>query len=260
MSTTSPILDHPRITSRYFFPRSTATPEPAFPVTAADGSTLACVWHAPHPHGRTMVHFHGNGEVVSDWCGGGFARWWVNQGWNVCFAEYRGYGASTGSPALAAMLDDVEAIAEALGLPDEQVVVFGRSVGSIYAIEWAARRPGIAGLILESGIASPLERILLRVHPSELGVQPEALEAEAARLLDHRAKLGRTTCPLLVLHAAGDDLVTPDHAQRNHGWANSTMKELILFEAGDHNSILVANLEQYTQAVGRFLRQLMTSH
>ena len=52
-------------------------------------------------------------------------------------AEYRGYGGSTGEPSLVAMLDDVDAIFSALGRPAGELVVYGRSIGSIYAIEFA---------------------------------------------------------------------------------------------------------------------------
>ncbi|MCA9563420.1 MAG: alpha/beta hydrolase, partial [Myxococcales bacterium] len=177
-------------------------------------------------------------------------------GLNLCFAEYRGYGASTGAPALASMLDDVEAIVDALGLPESRVVAFGRSVGSIYAIELAHRRPGLAGLIIESGIASPLERILLRATPEELGCTMQELEREALLHLDHKHKLAGYSGPLLVLHAAGDDLVTPDHARRNLSWAASDNKKLILFDYGDHNSILAANRERYLNALSEFISTL----
>ena len=92
-------------------------------------------------------------------------------GWDLLLAEYRGYGGSTGEPLLGRMLDDVEAVLRAAG-PPERLVVFGRSVGSLFALEAVARCPGVAGLVLESAIADPLERLLLRVTPRELGVTP----------------------------------------------------------------------------------------
>jgi acyl-CoA dehydrogenase len=80
-----------------------------------------------------VVHFHGNGEVVADWQGG-FEDFIGQLGWDLLLAEYRGYGASTGEPQLGRMLDDVKPILCAAG-PPGKLVAFGRSVGSIFALE-----------------------------------------------------------------------------------------------------------------------------
>ncbi|MCA9794767.1 MAG: hypothetical protein KC910_23325 [Candidatus Eremiobacteraeota bacterium] len=164
-------------------------------------------------------------------------------------AEYRGYGGSGGQPYLGQLLDDVADLRTHLGLAGARTLVYGRSVGSMMAIEWAATDPTLAGLILESGIADPLERIRLRIHPSELGSE---LEAGVAERLDHRHKLGSYPGRLLVLHAAGDDLVEPSHARRNHDWAAGP-KRLVMFERGDHNTIMGANWKAYLQALAEFI-------
>ena len=246
------VLDHPLISERYFFPRPDAPPDPV--IVRSGDVELACV-SVGSDQERTLLHFHGNGEVVADYVPD-FVAAVRALGLNVFLAEYRGYGASTGTPQFAAMLDDVDAIFAHLGLPEEKLVVFGRSVGSIYAIEFARRHPGIAGLVLESGIADPMERVLLRVTPEELGVSEEEFRAEARMHLDHRAKLAAYTNPLLVMHARGDTLVLPSHAERNHEWAGSKDKKLVLFDLGDHNSILAFNAEAYFNELRSFLGRL----
>src|SRR5690606_278510 len=110
-------------------------------------------------------------------------------GINTLFVEYRGYGASTGTPGLVRMLADVGRVLAHIAAPPGQVFAYGRSIGSIYAIEATRRLPVLGGLIIESGIADPLERILVRVTPEELGVDRATLEREVADHLDHRAKL-----------------------------------------------------------------------
>ncbi|HCP46979.1 MAG TPA: alpha/beta hydrolase [Deltaproteobacteria bacterium] len=208
------------------------------------------------PSAGTLVHFHGNGETVADYVPE-IARLFATLGLNLLLAEYRGYGASTGQPALGAMLDDVEAVFQATEQPEEKVILFGRSVGSIYAIELAQRHPGIAGLVIESGIADPLERILLRVEPAELGVSREDLELAVAQRLDHRAKLATYEGPLLTLHAAGDSLVLASHAERLHDWASGEDKKLVLFPRGDHNSVLFANAQSYMEELGDFVTRVL---
>jgi hypothetical protein len=244
------ILDHPLIAERYFFPRPEPPPEPLL-VDVGD-ARLACRRVARGGDRLMLVCFHGNGEIVADYVHD-FEPAALALGLDVFLAEYRGFGGSSGTPLLGAMLDDVDAVARATGAPVERLLVFGRSVGSIFAIELAHRHPGIAGLILESGIASPLERLRLRVTAAELGVTEAAFEAEVARRLDHRRKLARYAGPLLVLHAVRDHLVDVSHAERAHAWAGSRDKELVLFPRGDHNSIQLENHAAYWAAVAGFV-------
>jgi hypothetical protein len=244
------LLEHPLLTQRYFFPRRERIASPFF-VDCGD-ARLACYREERDPAAQTLIHFHGNGEVVADYLPD-FAELFLGMGVNVFFAEYRGYGGSTGWPSLLSLLTDAAEIVRALGLAPERLVVFGRSLGSLPAIELAARYPDIGGLILESGIADPLERVLVRASPEELGLSREALEAEVKRYLDHERKLGGYKGPLLVLHAERDGLIDASHARRNFGWAAGEEKELRLLPRGDHNSIFSENLAGYIEALRGFL-------
>lgn len=233
----SAIFDHPLVTERYFFPRADA-PREVIRVEV-DGATLACAAHRPHGDGAPLlVHFHGNGETVADYLPD-FADAVAARGFNSFFVEYRGYGASTGTPALARMLGDVGVVLRSLAEPPERIFVYGRSIGSIYAIEAARCEPRLAGVILESGIADPLERVLLRVSAAELGVDGERLHAAARSCFDHERKLSDFPGRVLVLHARFDHLVDFSHAERLARW--SAHAELVLFPRGDHNTILAIN-------------------
>jgi pimeloyl-ACP methyl ester carboxylesterase len=242
------LLDHRLIAERYFFPRRDP-PRSRLDVDAGD-AWLACGLRRADPEGHTVVHFHGNGEVVADWQDG-LDQAVQEMGWDLLLAEYRGYGGSSGEPRLGRMLDDVEPVLRAAG-PPGRVVVFGRSVGSLFALEAVARFPGVAGLILESAIADPLERLLLRVDPRELGVTREAFEAAVAARLDQRAKISGYRGPVLLLHTRHDGIVDVSHAERLASWAGGQATLLVL-EQGDHNSILAENAAAYLGAVERFL-------
>lgn len=232
------VLDHPVLASRYFFPRS-VRPTGGEPwVTSVSGAELGGARVGRHG-GRAVLHFHGNGEVVADWASGDFARALDAARVDAFFAEYRGYGASTGTPALATMLDDALAAIDATGRAPEEIVVYGRSVGSLFALHVAAHRP-VRALVLESGIADVHERLALRLRPEELGVGDAELRAELARLFDHRAKVSATRCPVLVLHTLHDGMVHRDHADRLAAWAGER-GELVVFPDGDHNSIHAFN-------------------
>src|SRR5664279_1291185 len=154
---TDQFLDHPLLSSRYFYPWPNSFEKPFF--VEGDGFRLGCRYKHVHDDSPTIIHFHGNGESVADYLGE-FEERITGLGANLLLAEYRGYGMSSGVPALAAMLDDVELIVAASGIPQERIIFFGRSLGSLYALHGAARYPRAAGLIIESGLADPLERIL----------------------------------------------------------------------------------------------------
>lgn len=241
------LLNHPLIAARYFFPGGRS---PASRVDVAVGdAVLACGVHRVDPEGFTVVYFHGNGEVVADSQGVLDQR--LNaMGWDLFLAEYRGYGGSSGTPLLGRMLDDVGAVIEAAG-PPEKLVVMGRSVGSFFALEAVRLFPNIGGLIIESGIADPLERILIRVHPNELGLSPGNLTPLTERL-DHQAKISSYPGHTLIMHTRHDDMVDVIHAHRLAEWAGGPVT-LRVFDQGDHNSILWYNTDAYFEAVKNLL-------
>ena len=245
------LLDHPWIGRSYFFPRRTPPADPLW-VDAGD-ARLACALHlAPDPDALTIVHFHGNGEVVADWQDGFPERVADRLGCHLLLAEYRGYGLSTGEPRLGRMLDDVEAVIRAAGAPPEKLVLFGRSVGSIFAIEGAARFPGVAGLVLESGVADVLERLLLRIDPEDVGATADELAAAVGARLDHRAKLAAYHGPELVMHALFDDLVPVSHGERLAEWAAGPVI-LRLLDRGGHNDLLAENERAYLDALAELV-------
>jgi len=241
------ILDHPVIGERYFFGRPDAVADPE--IVLASGLELRCFRARAGDGAPVLLHFHGNGEVVADWAQD-LAPSLAASGIEVLLAEYRGYGGSSGLPALGSMLGDALAIADVAGDP-ANVVVYGRSVGSIYAIEVAAKRP-VAGLVVESGIADVGERLALRLDASELGVTDAELDAAIASELDHRAKLAANDCPMLVLHALADHLVGVEHARKLASWAGDRA-ELELFERGDHNSIWAYNSAAIVERLCKFV-------
>jgi len=258
MKDSADLLDHPVISQRYFFPRRDRFEEVLW-VDCGDDVRLACSFRRKAEGALTMVHFHGNGEIVSDYFGD-FTDRLERMGLNVLLAEYRGYGMSTGKPALAAMLNDVDRVAaaamEAARVPAERLLFFGRSIGSLYAVHGASLFPRAAGLIVESGIADPLERILVRVRPDEVGASEEELSRAAASRFNAQEKLARFEGPVLVLHTRHDGLLEPSHAERLFAWAPSPGKRLRIFEEGNHNSILFLNYAEYFALVEEFVTGL----
>lgn len=241
------IANHPIIAERYLFPRRAPLSNPW--VVPVDGAELHCLKRSAGPDAPWLVHFHGNGEVVRDWSGD-FVDTLVQRGVSVVLAEYRQYGGSTGEARLGHLCPDGLAVIDALQVPADRIVVYGRSIGSIPALHAAAHR-GVRGLVIESGIADVHERIAMRVWPNELGVSPEELQAQLQAEFDHKHKMTSTQCPVLVMHAHGDHLVHPSHAERLANWADGRSR-LRLFDEGDHNSIYAYNSDEMLALVSSF--------
>jgi len=248
------VLDHPNLSAQYFYPWPNHFDNPFF--VTGSGYRLGCRYLKVSDKLPTIIHFHGNGESVQDYLGD-FEQRIAGLEANLLLAEYRGYGMSSGEPALAAMLEDVRLIVEAIAIPPEEIIFFGRSLGSLYALHGASLYPESAGLIIESGVADPLERILVRIEPRHLGTTMDELKNEVDRRLNQRAKISSFSGRVLIMHTRNDDLVSVNHAERLFDWANEP-KELVLFERGDHNSILSANEEAYFAKVGNLVRQIST--
>lgn len=239
------LINNPVISDAMFFPRR-ANPYDRFDIQVP-GATLACSF-APIAESDdwTVVHFHGNGEVVADWQG--ILDDEINLlGWNMLLAEYRGYGASSGTPLLGDVLDDVALIIEAAG-PPEKLVLFGRSIGSLFALEAVNRFPNIAGVIIESGIADPIELFL---GSRMIGV-PESDLAPFRSRLNHQEKIANYAGPVLILHTKDDGLVDVSHAERLAEWAGGPT-DIRIFERGNHGTIWWENKREYHQAVDDFL-------
>jgi pimeloyl-ACP methyl ester carboxylesterase len=243
------LLDHPIISERYFFPRNAPVPKPFW--VECEGARLGCAYHETDPKALTVVHFHGNGEVVADYLDI-FPERLAHMGVNCFLAEFRGYGQSTGTAQLGKMLEDVRQTIEAIGKPHEELVLFGRSVGSLFAVKAAELFPNVAGMILESAIADPLERLLLRVRPEELSVTPAEFAAVFAEAMNIQQTMESFKKPVLIMHTRHDGLIEASHAERLADWCSGPV-QLEIFSQGNHNDIMFVNGYQYFSLLHKFL-------
>jgi len=253
MSNLTTILDHPIVSSRYFFPRREFVADPYW-IETADGSKLACHYKSASPDAKTVIYFHGNGEVVADYLPS-FSEWIVRAGCNVLLAEYRGYGMSSGTPALAGMLEDIVPIIQSLKIPDHKVILFGRSIGSLYALHGVSQRPQLGGLIIESGVADLTERFFQRVAPEELSLPKADVMEELHKHFNYVQKLGSFQGQTLILHARHDELLPAHHAELLYTAAREP-KQLKIFDRGGHNDIFYRNQTEYMQLVEDFLARV----
>ncbi len=245
------ILNHPIISERYFFPRYEPFENPYF--IECNGVKLACYYQNNHSDAKTIIYFHGNGEVVADYLD--FFPELFNQAkYNLLLFEFRGYGMSSGKPALVNMLADVECVVKKLNIPQSKIIFYGRSVGTLYATHAASVSPNAFALILESGIADIEERIMLRISsPTEISSTYKELKQAFNKHFNSKQKLSAFKGKSLVLHTENDQLVSVEHGKKLYEYLKQP-KKIHLFERGDHNTIFMVNKNTYFQILFDFLQ------
>ena len=151
---------------------------PGSPGAAAHGSKVGSAY--VYTGGKTfdatlptVVFFHGALHDHSVWTLA--ARWFAHHGHGVLALDLPGHGRSSG-PALAsveAMADWVLAVLDAVGV--EQASLVGHSMGSLVALEAAARAPKRARHLVMVGTAYPMV-----VSPALLGAAANDPQAAIA--------------------------------------------------------------------------------
>lgn len=196
---------------------------------ATSGATLQGWWiensQATTP--VVILYFGGNGEDVLYAAGTASAI----DARAVVVVNYRGYGGSTGEPSQQALYADGLAIYEYAierGVPPEQIVVMGRSLGSGVASMLAGARPVRAAVLITpfDSLASvaaghypflPVRLLLRHPFPSTDWAQ-------------------RTKVPALILAADHDTVVPAAHARKLFAaWAGE--KQIHVLAGMGHNDI-----------------------
>lgn len=256
-------LDRPEVKAALFHPRRDTTPPPAgaqdHGIEVGPGIVLgARFFLTDDPAAVNLLFFHGNGEVVADYDEVGPK--YNEQGINFLAVDYRGYGQSTGVPAVSAMLQDAHRVLHWV-LPwlgkegrTGHLVVMGRSLGSVPAIELAATEEAVAGLIVESGIAQTLP--LLRT----IGLDVQALSIDEADGFGNLEKIATVQKPTYILHAQHDQIIPLVQAEELQSLCGARSKEFQMIPGADHNNILAKTGKLYFQAIKQFLKRVGKSH
>jgi fermentation-respiration switch protein FrsA (DUF1100 family) len=196
-------------------------------IIETDGERLVS-WFAPASPGRpTVLYFHGNaGNLASR---SERVRRFLARGWGVLFMSYRGYSGSSGSPSERANVADAKRAYEMLrreGVPPEDIIVYGESLGSGVAVQVAAEK-GIAGLVLDAPYTSIVD--VAAVSYPYLPVRPFILDRyETMRYLP------KVTAPLLVMHGEEDGVIPVAMGKAVYAAANAP-KEIVTFPHAGHS-------------------------
>ncbi|MFU8815876.1 MAG: alpha/beta hydrolase [Pseudomonadales bacterium] len=164
------------------------------------GATLRGWIVNPESSGPLVIYFGGNAEELST-AVPTFAR--LNA--TTALINYRGFGASDGSPSLGQLTKDANAVVTTMHArwgADRPVILFGRSIGSGLAAQ-ATRAAPVDGIILMSPF-----RTLGRVGQRHMPFLP--VRWLLRDNIDITATIDALPDRILVLYGARDSIIPPE--------------------------------------------------
>jgi uncharacterized protein len=165
-----------------------------------DGETLVLWFSKPAPGRPVILFFHGNAGAMPDRADR--LAFYQSRGFGAAFLSYRGYGGSTGQPSETGLLTDAQAAYDFLrtkGIPPDQIVLVGESLGTGVAVQTAARNPA-AAVVLEAPYSAAVDVARARYPWAPVGI----LMKDQFRSRDHIAAI---RAPLLILHGETDQVI-----------------------------------------------------
>ncbi len=254
------ILDDAGAPASMFFPRDDLWPATNGArdqlIEVAEGVTVGARFFGSNPAWPTLLYFHGNGEIASDY--DDISSIYEDRGLNLFVAEFRGYGASGGTPTVESLVADAHPIAAAFhALLDAEGYtgarwIMGRSMGAQPALEVAAQAADrFSGLIIESG-AGNVRRSLERY--GLLDTERGGLLAKA-----HDEKIASISLPTLIIHGQYDDLVPVSRAHELFELMTVEPRQLVTVPDAGHNDLLWVGERLYFDSIVAFVEAAETA-
>ncbi|KAM7479822.1 hypothetical protein LguiA_028035 [Lonicera macranthoides] len=154
---------------------------------------------------------------------------------NIMGYDYSGYGQSSGKPSEQNTYADIEAaykcLEENYGTKQENIILYGQSVGSGPTLDLAARLPRLRAAVLHSPILSGL-RVMYPVK--------RTYWFDIYKNID---KIPLVKCPVLVIHGTSDEVVDMSHGKQLWELCQEKYEPLWL-KGGNH-----CNLESYPEYI-----------
>ncbi|KAK7411059.1 hypothetical protein VNO78_02423 [Psophocarpus tetragonolobus] len=197
-----------------------------------------------HPMAKsTLLYSHGNAADIGQMYEL-FVELSIHLRVNLIGYDYSGYGQSSGKPSEHNTYADIEAaykyLEENYGVKQEDIILYGQSVGSGPTLDLASRLPRLRAVVLHSPILSGL-RVMYPVK--------RTYWFDIYKNID---KIPLVKCPVLVIHGTADEVVDCSHGKQL--WELCQQKyEPLWLKGGNH-----CNLELYPEYL-RHLRKFISS-
>ncbi len=216
--------------------------EEVFLPSAGNAELHALHFKTHNPKG-TVLYFHGNAGSLRGW--GFIAGDFLRRGYNVLMPDYRGYGKSTGKLSEEMLHHDATVAWNYLteNTPSEEIIIYGRSLGSGIAVRLAATHTPKA-LVLETPYNN-----LVEVAGTHFPCLPASLLLRFSFRSDKW--IGNVRCPVYMIHGTQDEVIPYQSAQKLKQAAGPGAV-FITVEGGQHNNL--ADFPEYTRLLDKALK------
>ncbi|XP_071717616.1 uncharacterized protein [Rutidosis leptorrhynchoides] len=212
--------------------------------TKGGNKIVATFWK--HPFGKlTILYSHGNAADLGQ-MKELFIELRAHLRVNIMSYDYSGYGASTGKPSEFNTYYDIEAVYNCLknnyGIKQEDMVLYGQSVGSGPTLHLASRLQRLRGVVLHSAILSGI-RVLY----------PTVKMTFWFDIFKNIDKIQKVNCPILVIHGTNDEIVDFSHGRRLWELAKDKYDPLWV-QGGGHSNL--ESFPEYIKHLRKFIKAM----
>lgn len=204
-------------------------------------------WYVPgRKEAGTLLFLHGNAGNISGRIGK--LEQFHQLGLNVLIIDYRGYGLSEGDPSVEGLTLDAQAgydyLVSQRGVPPEQIIIFGSSLGGVPALILAGNH--LVGAVLLDSIFSSAKDMAKAIYP----FIPSFL---VSLKMDNMIAVNSVSAPKLFMHSRDDGVVPYSLGLKVFEEAKEPKTFLEL--RGDHVNAYVDDSQNYIQGITAFLDQ-----
>jgi hypothetical protein len=214
---------------------------------AADGVQLHG-WWVPKPGAPLLLWFHGNAGNISHRLEN-LKLLWKRVNVQVFIFDYREYGKSAGRISREGTYRDAAAayryVSQSRGVPGQEIILFGRSLGTALAVDLAVKEPCRA-LILESAFTNSQD--MARLYA------PFLFDWRPRVPYDNLGKIDKIRVPMLIIHGENDEIIPVDMSRRLFAAAPEP-KELYIIPGAHHNDTYLVGGEAYFERLAAFIHE-----
>jgi uncharacterized protein len=247
------MLFHPDVRAVSSSPAEFALRERTVSYVSSDGTRLSAgLIPAAHADssGMWLLICHGNFGNVGYGARPQFYAALRDVGVNILAFDYRGFGASEGTPDERGFYEDALAsynfLRDSLGVPAERIILFGHSLGTGVAVETATRVQS-AALVLEAAYTSIVDRgqELYPYIPVRYIMRNQFASFD---------KIARVDVPVLFLHSRTDEVIPYAHGERLFAAARGRKRFVTV--RGAHGDAFGVDASTYFGAISELVRSV----